>query len=159
MALADTWFLRFVVAFSALVILVVALRWSQGPGAVVAASSPNDRQVRASLLDVTPSASSMHNYRVCLSPTWVPITTQWTCREVAYLAGVPWHSGSVSVRLVWASSSRLEVHYPQARSADLYVPTYVPRLNSFWFTFFRPTPVSIINIYLVLDSDAKIKNE
>jgi hypothetical protein len=156
MALADTWFLRWVVASSVLVMAVVALRWSQGPRAVVASSTPNDRQVRASLLDVTPSASSTHNYRVCLSPTWVPITTQWTCREIAYLAGVPWQSGRASVRIVWASSSRLEIHYPQAQSADLYVPTYVPRLNSFWYTFFRPTPVSIINIYLVREGDAQV---
>ena len=65
------------------------------------------------------------SFKVCIqSPSGTRFIRD-DCREVAYLGGVISATGSQPVRLVWNTSSQLEIHYSTAASVHVYRPDFV----------------------------------
>jgi hypothetical protein len=117
------WPIIMVVVIGIIAFGVVVAELSVKSTEISAARSP-DGSGYALLLDVPRDAHRNHSARICLIRSATRPYNPTTCTSIAYLSAVPANVRHLGIRLVWRSSTELEIRYQEAGAAYLYYPTY-----------------------------------
>jgi hypothetical protein len=78
----------------------------------------------AILMEFSADTAESRSYKVCLQrPSGIKFVPN-NSREVAYLGGVSTGSATSPVRLIWTTSSQLQIRYVNALSVHIYQPVF-----------------------------------